>query len=263
MYSKLDLKNDLIKMGLVGDEAVFIHSSMKSIGQTENRADGVIDVLMEYFNKGLLMLPTHTWAYMDSDNNLFDVVNQDSNVGILTNIFRSRPNVYRSYHPTHSIAAYGLNAKEYIKGDEFGLTPASPKGTMGRLRDIDAKIMLIGCNHGQNTFIHSIEESYNVPNRFYDNTIDFIIKDNDIIIDAKFYKHHTEGMPNLSLNYSKAEQLLKEKGIVTYHKFGDADVLLMDARKLYDFIGKMLEIDIHVFDERTELDYNRFKDIEI
>lgn len=263
MYSKNDLKEQLIQMGLKKDDSVMIHSSMKQIGEVEDKADGVIDVLMDYFSEGLLMLPTHSWAYMDENNTLFDVNNQESNIGILTNIFRKRPNVYRSYHPTHSVAAFGKNAKEYIKNEENSLTPCSVNGLWGRLPSINAKIMLVGCNHGRNTFIHAIEEMMDVPNRFYDKPILFQIKDNDKIMERPFYKHHTKGMPSLSDNFSKAEELLKDKGVVTYHKFGNATVLLMDASKLADFIKQMLLIDINVFSTREELDREKYEHLKI
>lgn len=61
MYTKEDLKEYLKAMGLTGKETILVHSSMKSIGEVEGRADTVLDALIEYFKDGLLLLPTHTW----------------------------------------------------------------------------------------------------------------------------------------------------------------------------------------------------------
>lgn len=61
MYTKNDLKNQLKNMGLTGNETILIHSSMKSIGDVQDRAEGVLDVLIDYFKNGLLLFPTHTW----------------------------------------------------------------------------------------------------------------------------------------------------------------------------------------------------------
>ena len=49
MYTKEDLKEYLKAMGLTGKETILVHSSMKSIGEVEGRADTVIDALIEYF----------------------------------------------------------------------------------------------------------------------------------------------------------------------------------------------------------------------
>ena len=46
MYTKNDLKNQLKNMGLTGNETILIHSSMKSIGDVQDRAEGVLDVLI-------------------------------------------------------------------------------------------------------------------------------------------------------------------------------------------------------------------------
>lgn len=65
-YTKNTLQQDLAAMGLTGTETILIHSSMKSIGAVEGGADTVLDALMEYFAKGLLLLPTHTWRFGDA-----------------------------------------------------------------------------------------------------------------------------------------------------------------------------------------------------
>ena len=53
MYTKNDLKEHLKTMGLTGEETILIHSSMKSIGDVQDRAEGVLDVLIDYFKNGL------------------------------------------------------------------------------------------------------------------------------------------------------------------------------------------------------------------
>lgn len=62
MHTKESLKKQLAAMGLTGEETILIHSSMKAIGETQKGADTVLDALMEFFEKGLLLLPTHTWS---------------------------------------------------------------------------------------------------------------------------------------------------------------------------------------------------------
>ena len=106
-YTKADLKHDLAAMGLTGNETILIHSSMKSIGPVEGGADTVLDAWMEFFAEGLLLLPTHTWRFINEENRVFDVRRSPCCVGILPELFRHRPGVVRSLHPTHSMAAYG------------------------------------------------------------------------------------------------------------------------------------------------------------
>ncbi len=125
-YTKQTLQQDLAAMGLTGTETILIHSSMKSIGAVEGGADTVLDALMEFFAEGLLLLPTHTWQFIDQDHPVFDVRRSPCCVGILPELFRQRPGVVRSLHPTHSIAACGRGAAAYLAGELENNTPAPP-----------------------------------------------------------------------------------------------------------------------------------------
>ena len=168
MYTKDDLLKCLENMGLTGSEAIMVHSSMKSIGEVYGGADTVVDAFMEFFKDGLFMTPTHTWAQMSREYSVFDPKTEPACVGIIPNIFRKREGVVRSLHPTHSIAAYGKDAKEFIKGEENATSPCPPGGCWDRLREIDAKILLLGVTHTRNTYIHSVDEVMGIEDRLTD-----------------------------------------------------------------------------------------------
>ena len=128
-YTKQTLQQDLAAMGLTGTETILIHSSMKSIGAVEGGADTVLDALMEFFAEGLLLLPTHTWRFINEENQMFDVRRSPCCVGILPELFRQRPGVVRSLHPTHSMAAYGKDAagaQQNIWQGNWKTTPPAP-----------------------------------------------------------------------------------------------------------------------------------------
>ena len=169
-YTKADLKHDLAAMGLTGNETILIHSSMKSIGTVEGGADTVLDALMEFFAEGLL-------RFINEENRVFDVRRSPCCVGILPELFRQRPGVVRSLHPTHSIAAYGKDAAAYIEGELDANTPCTPGGCYDRLRAAHGKVLLLGVTHARNTFIHSVEEVLNVPNRLTDKPMQMTVVD--------------------------------------------------------------------------------------
>ena len=52
MYTKKDLLRHLETMGIMPDDTVLIHSSMKAIGEVLGGADTVLDALMEYLSEG-------------------------------------------------------------------------------------------------------------------------------------------------------------------------------------------------------------------
>lgn len=117
MHTKESLIKDLCNMGLTGEEAIMVHSSMKSIGEVAGGADTVVDAFMEFFAEGLFMTPTHTWAQMSREYDTFNPTTEPACVGIIPNVFRKREGVVRSLHATHSIAAYGKAAVKFGDAD--------------------------------------------------------------------------------------------------------------------------------------------------
>ncbi len=246
MYTKSDLISNLQEMGLTGKEAIMIHSSMKSIGDVEGGADTVVDALMEFFADGLLMTPTHTWAQMSAEYSTFDPATEPACVGIIPNIFRKREGVLRSLHPTHSIAIYGKDAAEFIAGEENVTSPCPPGFCWDRLKDIGAKILLLGVTHTRNTFIHSVDEVMGIPDRLTDEpTLMHIVMPDGSLKDVQMYRHfnRTLGTGNFSEEFDKMKEAFYDLGAAKEVKFGDATCILCDAKGISDVCHKLFTIE--------------------
>ena len=234
-YTKQDLKRQLREAGLRNTDTILIHSSMKAIGRVEGGADTVLDAWMEYFEQGRLLLPTHTWAQMNEEHSVYDPASEESCVGLLTNLFRKRPGVVRSLHPTHSMAAYGRDAAAYVAGEENCKTPCTPGGCYDRLRQSDGKILLVGVGHERNTFIHSVEEVLNVPNRLTDRPVLYRVVMPDGSRKPVYMRRHYNVMqPHISEDFVKLEQAFYDTGVAEKVKFGDADCILCDAKGVFE-----------------------------
>lgn len=243
-YTCLELQNQLKEMDLYPTDTVLVHSSMKSMGAVEGGADTVLDALMEYFSRGLLLLPTHTWAQMGEEYREFDPVKEDACVGILPNLFRKRPGVCRSLHPTHSMAAYGAGAEEYTAGEEKCNTPCTPGGCYDRLKDINGRILLAGVTHARNTYIHSVEEVLNIPNRLTDKPVEFYTKMPDGSRKKIFMRRHYNAVqPYISEDFVKLTQAFYETGAARQVRFGNAECILCDARGIFEVTRHILAPD--------------------
>lgn len=241
MYTKQQLKDDLKSMGLSSSDALMLHSSMKSIGEVEGGADTVVDAFMEYFSDGLFMTPTHTWAQMSETYTVFNPKTEPACVGIIPNIFMKRPGVVRSLHPTHSIAAYGPDAQDYIYGEEYCTTPCTPGGCWDRLRQVRAKILLAGVNHIRNTYIHSIEEIFNVPERFTEKPFQFQIRMPDgSLKPVSMYRHYNQHTAHISESFEKLARAYSETGAAKEVSFGAASCILCDTDMLFRVTAKVL-----------------------
>ena len=255
MLTKEKVFETLKNIGLNSNDTILIHSSLKSIGQIEGNAECLIDWLKEYFNQGLIIFPTHTWSFMNQDNQILNLDEANSCVGTLTNIVLNSGFV-RSAHPTHSICAYGVNAMDYIKLDDYSNTPVNPNGCFGVLGDKNAKILFLGAKLSKNTFIHSIEERYNVSDRFTNKIYHFYSKKGDVLKEFYMPKHYSTLNPHISDNYLKLESPMIELGIAKYFKFGEANSIIVDASNCQKFVSYLLENNIHIFDDSNEIDKN-------
>ncbi len=239
-YTKKDLKEQLYQMGLDGTETILIHSSMKAIGDVEGGAETVLDTWMEYFKGGLLLLPTHTWKTVNEDHPVFDSKKEPSCVGILTNLFMKRAGVVRSLHPTHSMAGFGKNAAEYLAGEEYRNTPCTPGGCYDRLKDIGGKILLVGVGHERNTYIHSVGEVLNVPNRVSDEPVKLTVVLPKGTKDVYMRKHYNPDQPHISEDFVKLTEAFTDCKAAKNTVFGNADCILCDAAKVFDVTRHVL-----------------------
>ena len=261
MFTKEELLHQLSEMTIDPNGTIIVHSSMKSIGEVEGGADTVLDAFSEFMKEGLLVFPTHTWATMNEENLKFYVEETPSHIGILTELFRKRPGVLRSYHPTHSVGALGEEAEEFINRDEQFNTPAARESVWGKLLNRQAKILLIGVDLRRNTFIHGIEEWLDIPERMNDEPQELVsvLPDGTEVPSPQI--RHVSG---ISENYWKVEEWLADKGAIEYAQFGEAKVLVCDTVQLTEYITEMLKIDPALFSDNeplTDKQIEAFKEI--
>ncbi len=247
MYTGRDIEIDLRQLGIEPSRPLFVHSSMKAVGEVEGGAETVLNSLISVMEGGLLILPTHTWASMFRDNAVFDPAVEPSCAGILTELFRARPGVVRSLHPTHSVAALGPGARKFVAGEERHRTPCPRDGAMGKLVDLDGRILFLGCPLTKNTLIHAVEEWAGIPNRLRTRTDPMWIRMPDgSEEDCPMYCHDIKN-GDISVNYGKLLKPFVALGACVEGTVGDARSLLCDARMMVDITYRFLEKDKDVF----------------
>lgn len=247
MHTKNDLKRQMKELGIRARGTLLVHSSMKALGEIEGGAETVLDALMEYMTEGLLVLPTHSWNSINGENPLYDPLTEPSCVGILTNLFLKRPGVIRSWHPTHSVAAYGKDAEEYTSGEEKTRSACPREGCWGKLYDRNAQILFLGCSTKRNTYIHGVEEWYGIKNRLSaEPQILKIRRPDGTIIDCPQLRHQSP-VDDISQNYDKIQPAMLYRGISVKGKIGDGESVLCEAVPMADLTGELLKRDPDLF----------------
>ncbi|WP_135554544.1 AAC(3) family N-acetyltransferase [Paenibacillus cymbidii] len=253
--TKETLLQDLKRLAIDRAGTLLVHSSMKSIGPACGGPDAVLDALADYMRDGLLVLPTHTWAYVNKDGAEFRVADSLTCVGLLTERFRKRPGVFRSWHPTHSVAALGRDAESFVAGDERFPTPCARGSAWGRLLDRQATILLIGVDLTRNTFIHGIEEWADIPNRLADEPKQlYTIAPDGARIAAPVRGHTTPVWEH----YGKVDELLQRKSVMRLGRFGHAETRVCDAAQMTTLLSAMLRVEPDLFLDDTPIDPGRY-----
>lgn len=251
MHTLESLVKQLEQLGINSQGTLLVHSSLKNMGPVEGGADTVLDAYTAYMKDGLLVLPTHTWSYIKADNPRFYVDQSPSCIGILPELFRNRPGVVRSWHPTHSVAALGQDAVEFTKDDHLFDTPCARGSAWGKLLDRKATILLVGVDLRRNTFIHGVEEWADIPGRLTDvHEMLYTVLPDGTEIPVPSRRHW--GL-SWSEHFWKVDEVLESRGAMRKGQLGDAVVRVCDAAAVAKVITEMLADNPALFSDNNPL----------
>ena len=167
------LSCDLRGLGVGSGDVLLVHSSMSALGWVCGGAVAVVEALMCVLTcEGTLVMPTHSaqlsepshwrnppvpeswWSVIRDSMPPFDPVTTPTRgMGSIPESFRMMPGVVRSDHPTCSMSAWGAGADEVV-GNHSLTDPHGNESPLGRIYDMDGKVLLLGVGHVANTSMH-------------------------------------------------------------------------------------------------------------
>lgn len=168
--------DDLTRLGVEAGEVVIVHSSLSALGWVAGGAQAVVEALLRSVGpSGTLVMPTQSGQLSDPANWSQPPVPADwiepiraglpaydpsltptRSMGEIVECFRRHPATIRSPHPLVSFAANGPAAHQIV--GEHPLTPAlGETSPLARLYDLDARVLLLGVGHANNTSLHLAE----------------------------------------------------------------------------------------------------------
>lgn len=228
--TKQDVIFVLKELGIQETDIVIVHSSLKSFGYVDGGADTIIEALKHVVSDGTIVFPTlrlHDFYNAYSD---WNVKTTPSDVGFLSERFRLSEGVLRSNQETHSVCAYGKNAKYLTEnhgmGENrigvFGDTPFSKQSPWQKMYDNGAKVVMMGVSMKRNTFKHFVE--YKLINDILDNISDEKVKKQAMLKISRF--------EDTARYYLDGETALSPNGVWLWH---DA----LKSQKMMNDIGKL------------------------
>ncbi len=234
-------KNDIIhgirELGVQDGDIIMVHSALSSLGRVEGGANAVIDALIEAVGPtGTIAMPT-LYPPCITDDAVFDVKDSPSDMGVITEVFRTRPGVVRSLHPTHPTAAYGARAGDLIRDHAKAPTACGADTPFGRLAEWGGKVLLMGVDQDRNTLLHTAED-YADCAFLAERT--FRYRD-PLVGDIK--KITLDRFPGPHRNFIGLDPLFRKAGIMKVGKIGKAVCRLMDAGETVRIATEALKAD--------------------
>ncbi len=238
---------DLRNLGIRDGDKLFVHSALSKLGFVEGGSEAVIDALKKSVGpEGTLLFPTFTfpgggvYATISDENYIFDVDVDRSYTGKISETFRTMQGVFRSIHPTHSVAAYGKLA-ENIVSHHIDLGSSFGEGTpFGKMIDLNVKIIALGVPISMFTFFHCLEDYHPeiFPGLFHENTMTIKVRKEGTISNYEMPYHNPDFTTDRIEKNPTIEKYFADYFLETAKlkkgKVGNADTLLINSQDLFN-----------------------------
>lgn len=161
-FGPAQLLATLRDMGVHEGDALMLHSGFSAFSGFTGSVEDLTDVFLEAVGATghLLMvsLPYRdsSYAYLHRVRQ-FDVRRTPSMMGMVSELFRRRPGVLRSLHPTHPVLVTGPRAAWFIQDHERCVHPCGPDTPFARLAEVGGKVAFFDVTFETFTFFHHLE----------------------------------------------------------------------------------------------------------
>jgi aminoglycoside 3-N-acetyltransferase len=243
VVNKQDIIAGLRSLGLCPGDIVMVHSSLSSMGFLVGGADTVIDALLDVIGPaGTLAMPTLCQKDKERRFETWNIATSPSDVGRITETFRLRPDVVRSDHATHSVAAFGAKAVELTAGHKTSGGRPSPWGPAAfghgspweKFYEWNVRYVFLGVSMRVNTMRHFVQS------RIVEDRLNALPPDRRSAFSARLQGWCTPGVwPNY--DDTQMEERLTALSLIRFAAIGAATVRLLQARDIVDHSRRILE----------------------
>lgn len=238
----------LANLGVREGDVLVVHSSLSAIGWVVGGPQAVLAALLTAVGStGTVTMPAHSGGLSEPSNwenppvprEWWDTIRAEMppfdahltplrEMGVVAEAFHRMPGTLRSNHPTVSHLARGPLAETITKDHrlEYGLGDGSP---LTHLYEANAKVVLIGVDHDNNTSLHLAENRANWPSRTVRHQGSPIIRDG-----RRQWVTYEELDPDTDdfIDVGRAHAAAYEERVVA---LGAGFVRCIDMRSLVDF----------------------------
>jgi aminoglycoside 3-N-acetyltransferase len=182
MWSRSELARDFRALGVVEGDVVMLHASVRSVGEVAGGPDQIHLALRDAVGaSGTLMMYVSCASYYDDVGRGLLTPEQEAEVlakhppfdplttrssrshGILAEFFRTFPGTLANNHVAR-FAGAGAKAS-YLLAEHPWHFPYGAGSPLDRFRELGGKILLLGSDHDEVTFLHHVEHTVDFPDK--------------------------------------------------------------------------------------------------
>jgi aminoglycoside 3-N-acetyltransferase len=160
-YGSRELESLLRVVGVRSGDTVMLHSAFAMSGYRGSPKE-LVDVFLRSIgpsgNLLMVSLPysTSTYDYLQQLKT-FDVRKTPSRMGMISESFRRREGVLRSFHPTHPVLAFGPDADWIIADHDKCPCPCGPGSPFEKFSQLGGKVVFFNVPFVTLTLFHYLE----------------------------------------------------------------------------------------------------------
>ncbi len=236
----------LLSSGVKSGSVILIHpDAIVAAGfpamSNEQRLDLLIDAIEAAIGRdGTLLMPTFSYSFTRGET--FDVRRTPSGVGMLTERFRTRPEVHRTSDPLFSFACKGPRARELCA---ISVTECfGAESIFATLHRLNACLVDLGCSMTQGgTFVHYVETAHGVDYRYQKTFSGTVIMPSGETVERSIVYNVRDLTRRSEADLRRLEKRLAEDGKSRTVEVGRSRIMAVTARDLFDTAWKMLDED--------------------
>jgi aminoglycoside 3-N-acetyltransferase len=258
-----DFETALREAGLGTGETAFVQAGMASFGTIEGGPDAVIGAVRSVVESdGLIVMPAFPMDRPGLDHlrmhPVFDLRSTPSQMGAVSERFRTLSDTHRSFHPTHSLSAQGPGAEDFIAGHQNAETPFGPGTPFAKMIEANARQLFLGTGTRPLTAYHVFECMREPPDPygvFWPEPIEVrCIRADGSEVTVTTLVHHPELVraridQNPSLELLMRERLI-ESGMRSVD-LGRSQVLAQPLPKMLAEFERLLEVGVSMYSPQT------------
>ena len=225
-------------------ENVLVHSDIFH-GFTPTNFKSQKDLLKEQINfveeisgEKNLVFPTFNYDFLK--NGEYSIDNDKSQVGVLSEYFRSEKSIFRTNEPVFNFSS--LKNLDFNRIDSL-IDPFDEYSFFNYLNDNNDTLLHYGSPFSSTTFLHYIERKSGLLSYRYDKIFEGKIIDNYKVNHVKFLYHVRPMNEHLDYDHIKIENDLISNGIMIKFIEGKTSIMISNLKDMCDFIIYKIKID--------------------